>query len=71
MTCRAACVPPWREPLVAVYIERAETGRWDDFRWLAESQGLTTQRAVELWEGLRARRHAGATGAPNVLRPSA
>ena len=71
MTCRAACVPPGRGPLVAVYIELAETGRWDDFRWLAESQGLTTQRAVELWEGLRARRHVGATGTPTVLRPLA
>jgi hypothetical protein len=71
MTCRAACVPPGREPLVAVYIELAETGRWDDFRWLAESQGLTTQRAVELWEGLRVRRHAGTTGTRNVLRPPA
>lgn len=71
MTCRAACAPVGRESIVAVYVELAETGRWDDFRWLAESQGLTTQRAVELWEGLRARRHVGATGTPNVLRPSA
>jgi hypothetical protein len=58
-------------PWSPVYIELAETGRWDDFRWLAESPGLTTQRAVELWEGLRAPRLAGATGTLNVLRPPA
>jgi len=39
----------------AVYLELAETGRWEDFRWLAASQGLAGQRAVELWESLRAR----------------
>jgi len=55
MTCRAACMPMGREPIVAIYLELAETGRWEDFRWLAESQGLTRQRTVELWEGLRVR----------------
>jgi hypothetical protein len=71
MTCRAACVPVGRESIVAVYVELAETGRWDDFRWLAESQGLTTQRIAELWEGLRVRRHLCATGTRNVPSPPA
>jgi hypothetical protein len=48
-------MPVGREPIVAVYIELAETDRWDDFRWLAESQGLTEPSILELWDSLRAR----------------
>jgi hypothetical protein len=41
--------------LVTIYRELVEAGRWDDFRWLARSQGLTPERIVELWERLLAR----------------
>jgi hypothetical protein len=64
-------VPVWRESIVAIYVELAETGRWDDFRWLAESQGLTTQQIAELWEGLRVRHHLCATGPRDVPSPPA
>jgi hypothetical protein len=52
MTCRAAYTPPLRKALVALYRELAEAGRWDDFRWLARSQGLTSERTAELWQRL-------------------
>ena len=63
MTCRAARTPAGPEPVAAVYIELAEAGRWDDFRWLAESQGLTARCTVELWDELRARRRSRAPSA--------
>jgi hypothetical protein len=55
MTCRAACAPPMSKALATIYRELAEAGRWDDFRWLARSQGLTTERIAELWARLLAR----------------
>jgi hypothetical protein len=59
MTCRAACAPPLPKPLASVFRELAEAGRWDDFRWLARSHGLTTERTAELWQHLLARtRHS-------------
>ncbi|HEX9822638.1 MAG TPA: hypothetical protein VGD07_23820, partial [Methylomirabilota bacterium] len=42
------------EGVAAVYAELAEAGRWEDFRWLAESQGLARERIDALWTGLRA-----------------
>jgi hypothetical protein len=50
--------------MAAVYAELAEAGRWEDFRWLAESQGLARERIDALWTGLRARRRRRADGGP-------
>ena len=60
MTCRVACAPPASEGIAAVYAELAEAGRWEDFRWLAESQGLARERIDLLWAGLLARCRPGA-----------
>jgi hypothetical protein len=54
MTCRAACVPGVNDVTATIYVELAAAGRWDDFRWLGQSQGLAAERIVLLWEHLRA-----------------
>jgi len=69
MTCRAACAPPGSEGVAAVYAELAEAGRWEDFRWLAESQGLARERIDALWTGLRARRHPCADDTRRMTQP--
>jgi len=63
MTCRVACAPREPEGIAAVYAELAKAGRREDFRWLAESQGLARERIDALWAGLSelsARRRPGA-----------
>ncbi len=54
MTCRVACGTPMPEALASVYRELAESGRWDEFRWLARSQGVAVDRIAELWEAMLA-----------------
>ena len=60
--------------LASVYRELVEAGRWDEFRWLARSQGGAAENIAELWEGLLARTrraplppgsHAGAGPRPS------
>jgi hypothetical protein len=69
MTCRAACAPPGPEGLAAVYAELAEAGRWEDFRWLAASQGLARERIEALWTGLLGTRPACADGISRMTQP--
>jgi len=54
MACRVACGIPMSEALASIYHELAECERWDEFRWLARSQGVAADRVAELWERLRA-----------------
>jgi len=70
MTCRAACAPRGSEGVAAVYAELAEAGRWEDFRWLAESQGLARERIDALWTGLRARQRLRADGTRRMTQPT-
>lgn len=56
MTCRAACRPASEATqgaaLAEVYVHLFRAGRHEDFRWLARSQGLSADRADELWQQL-------------------
>lgn len=53
MTCRVACRTASEETegtaLAEVYVDLFQAGRDEDFRWLARSQGLSADRADELW----------------------
>jgi hypothetical protein len=60
MSCRAACARPLSDLaeaglLAEVYVELVRTGRQEDFRWLARSQGLAASRTDELWAQLTRR----------------
>jgi hypothetical protein len=69
MTCRVACAPRGSGGIAAVYAELAEAGRWEDFRWLAESQGLARERIDALWAGLLVRRRPCADGTREMTQP--
>lgn len=59
MTCRVACRPASEvtesTALAEAYIDLFQAGRDEDFRWLARSQGLSADRADELWRQLASR----------------
>jgi hypothetical protein len=53
MSCRWGRAPTVRVvedlSLCSVYRELARAGRWEDFCWLARSQGLSREVAAALW----------------------
>lgn len=48
MTCRVACGSAVN--LLDLYLDLASSGRRDDFRWFARSQGVAAEDIERLWQ---------------------
>ncbi len=71
MSCRWARTSPASDvhgqasETLAVYRELARDRRKDEFRWLAQSQGVPTEHVERMWRAAVAETSADGSGTPN------